>query len=333
VRQESAAELERELEALRERFIVERRGGENFGSEKNEKNGTVVEPTESELQNVRTRDSEHGALEVEEKKRVTRGANDATNAVRAVDSISPRNARTPRTPRTMNDPDDDDDDPESASASASAFVSPEEWRQRLDAATRRAERAERALETAHLLARPRVTESDAEFAKLIDSGRRALEIETSLETLKRELRAAESSLGEAASRASAAESDARIALERARRAMEEKDAELDALRTRMASFRDSSVSEFEARLAHVKNATLKYLEAADWDEQSKIVPVLAAVQRWDPSERRRVEKARAAWEPAEVVVLERLRELRAVDLGVASATNALTSSLGLGNVF
>jgi hypothetical protein len=79
--------------------------------------------------------------------------------------------------------------------------------------------------------------------------------------------------------------------------------------------------------------TLKYFDAKTWDEQNQLLPVLAAVQQWDPGEIRNVTKARAMWEPTEVQLVENITKLTEMDLGVRSGTNALTASLGLGSLF
>ena len=81
------------------------------------------------------------------------------------------------------------------------------------------------------------------------------------------------------------------------------------------------------------SASRSFLEAPSFDEQQAVLPVLAAVQRWDPSERRAVDKARASyWEPAEKALADRLSALSETDLGVTSAANALAGALGLGDV-
>ena len=94
-----------------------------------------------------------------------------------------------------------------------------------------------------------------------------------------------------------------------------------------------SESDFLLRETHAKRVTLRFLEAPSFDEQQAVLPVLAAVQRWDPSERRAVDKARASyWEPAEKALADRLSALSETDLGVTSAANALAGALGLGDV-
>ena len=71
---------------------------------------------------------------------------------------------------------------------------------------------------------------------------------------------------------------------------------------------------------------LKFLEAPDWDTQQQMIPVLGTLLRWDPSEFRRVHRAREAWEPADVTIAKHLPEL-------GGYGNSITSSLGLGNIF
>lgn len=211
----------------------------------------------------------------------------------------------------------------------------------LERATSRAERAERALEAAQLLARPSsVTESDAELVRLRDAGKRAAETERILRETHLKLAACEARLRDEETKRLSAESDARVLVER----MNEREADLmkarESERTSARSFQPltattdkNETDESSLRLAHAKAMTLRFLEAPSFDEQQAVLPVLAAVQNWDPSERRAVDKARALyWEPAEKVLADRLSAMAEVDLGVTSATNALAGALGLGNV-
>ena len=79
-------------------------------------------------------------------------------------------------------------------------------------------------------------------------------------------------------------------------------------------------------LEHLKSVVLKFLEAPDWDTQQQMIPVLGTLLRWDPSDFRRVHRAREAWEPADVTIAKHLPEL-------GGYGNSITSSLGLGNIF
>jgi hypothetical protein len=203
----------------------------------------------------------------------------------------------------------------------------------LERLTSRAERAERALEAAQLLARPSsVTESDAELVRLRDAGKRAAETERILRETRLKLEACEARVTDEETKRLSAESDARVLMER----MNERDARLrltEARELERTSVSTDSTDSSSLRLAHAKAMTLKFLEAPSFDEQQAVLPVLAAVQNWDPSEVRAVDKARALyWEPAEKVLADRLSAIAEVDLGVTSATNALAGALGLGNV-
>ena len=203
----------------------------------------------------------------------------------------------------------------------------------LERLTSRAERAERALEAAQLLARPSsVTESDAELVRLRDAGKRAAETERILRETRLKLEACEARLTDEETKRLSAESDARVLMER----MNERDARLrltEARELERTSAPTATTDSSSLRLAHAKAMTLKFLEAPSFDEQQAVLPVLAAVQNWDPSEVRAVDKARALyWEPAEKVLADRLSAIAEVDLGVTSATNALAGALGLGNV-
>jgi archaellum component FlaC len=203
----------------------------------------------------------------------------------------------------------------------------------LERLTSRAERAERALEAAQLLARPSsVTESDAELVRLRDAGKRAAETERILRETRLKLEACEARVTDEETKRLSAESDARVLMER----MNEREARLrltEARELERTSVSTDSTDSSSLRLAHAKAMTLKFLEAPSFDEQQAVLPVLAAVQNWDPSEVRAVDKARALyWEPAEKVLADRLSAMAEVDLGVTSATNALAGALGLGNV-
>ena len=203
----------------------------------------------------------------------------------------------------------------------------------LERLTSRAERAERALEAAQLLARPSsVTESDAELVRLRDAGKRAAETERILRETRLKLEACEARVTDEETKRLSAESDARVLMER----MNEREARLrltEARELERPSVSTATTDSSSLRLAHAKAMTLKFLEAPSFDEQQAVLPVLAAVQNWDPSEVRAVDKARALyWEPAEKVLADRLSAIAEVDLGVTSATNALAGALGLGNV-
>ena len=224
----------------------------------------------------------------------------------------------------------------------------------------RAERAERALEAARLLSRPSaVTESDAELVRMRDAGKRAAETERRLRETLDALEKSEARARDAEVKRSAAESDARVLVARAEARAKEKErggvflsderaSSADGLKDGKGDERaslmsgtatystargESDESDFLLRETHAKRVTLRFLEAPSFDEQQAVLPVLAAVQRWDPSERRAVDKARASyWEPAEKALADRLSALSETDLGVTSAANALAGALGLGDV-
>jgi hypothetical protein len=176
-----------------------------------------------------------------------------------------------------------------------------------------------------------------------DAGKRAAETERRLRETLGKLEACEARARDADAARSAAESDARVLVARAEAHAKEKEKEKDerascaggiASTTRSTVRGESeSESDFLTRETHAKRVTLRFLEAPSFDEQQAVLPVLAAVQRWDPSERRAVDKARASyWEPAEKALADRLSALSETDLGVTSAANALAGALGLGDV-
>jgi hypothetical protein len=197
-----------------------------------------------------------------------------------------------------------------------------------------------------------VTESDAELVRMRDAGKRAAETERRLRETLDALEKCEARARDADAARSAAESDARVLVARAEARAKEKErgvffsderadgledgkgdehASLTSGTARTA--RSESESDFLLRETHAKRVTLRFLEAPSFDEQQAVLPVLAAVQRWDPSERRAVDKARASyWEPAEKALADRLSALSETDLGVTSAANALAGALGLGDV-
>ena len=236
----------------------------------------------------------------------------------------------------------------------------EEAERRAREAEARVRALERALEAARLLSRPSaVTESDAELVRMRDAGKRAAETERRLRETLDALEKSEARARDADVKRSAAESDARVLVARAEASARAKEKErggvflsderADGLKdgkgderasltsgTRFvstASISESDESDFLLRETHAKRVTLRFLEAPSFDEQQAVLPVLAAVQRWDPSERRAVDKARASyWEPAEKALADRLSALSETDLGVTSAANALAGALGLGDV-
>lgn len=237
----------------------------------------------------------------------------------------------------------------------------EEAERRAREAEARVRALERALEAARLLSRPSaVTESDAELVRMRDAGKRAAETERRLRETLDALEKSEARARDADVKRSAAESDARVLVARAEARAKEKErgvrflsderaSSADGLKdgkgderasltsgTRFvstASISESDESDFLLRETHAKRVTLRFLEAPSFDEQQAVLPVLAAVQRWDPSERRAVDKARASyWEPAEKALADRLSALSETDLGVTSAANALAGALGLGDV-
>lgn len=240
----------------------------------------------------------------------------------------------------------------------------EEAERRAREAEARVRALERALEAARLLSRPSaVTESDAELVRMRDAGKRAAETERRLRETLDALEKSEARARDADVKRSAAESDARVLVARAEARAKEKERGVRFLSDERASSADglkdgkgderaserasltsgtrlrstarseSDESDFLLRETHAKRVTLRFLEAPSFDEQQAVLPVLAAVQRWDPSERRAVDKARASyWEPAEKALADRLSALSETDLGVTSAANALAGALGLGDV-
>lgn len=239
----------------------------------------------------------------------------------------------------------------------------EEAERRAREAEARVRALERALEAARLLSRPSaVTESDAELVRMRDAGKRAAETERRLRETLDALEKSEARARDADVKRSAAESDARVLVARAKESARAKEKErergvflsderassADGLKdgkgderasltsgtaTYSTARSESDESDFLLRETHAKRVTLRFLEAPSFDEQQAVLPVLAAVQRWDPSERRAVDKARASyWEPAEKALADRLSALSETDLGVTSAANALAGALGLGDV-
>ena len=85
-------------------------------------------------------------------------------------------------------------------------------------------------------------------------------------------------------------------------------------------------------LSYLRSVTLKFVEAPDWETQQRLLPVLGALLGWDAGEARRVEKAREAWEPPDVTLAKMAPEMPD-GATVAGYGNAVTSTLGLGNLF
>ena len=318
VRAEAAAELERETEKLR-----------SSDCRRREETSLIAEREKKSSFSRREEDDEDAVVALED---AERRARDAEARARALEAEL--RARDEGANKTGSAPNPD----ATKSFSSNSELDEKENETRalrlsLERLTSRAERAERALEAAQLLARPSsVTESDAELVRLRDAGKRAAETERILRETRLKLEACEARVTDEETKRLSAESDARVLMER----MNERESSLrltEARELERTSVSTDSTDSSSLRLAHAKAMTLKFLEAPSFDEQQAVLPVLAAVQNWDPSEVRAVDKARALyWEPAEKVLADRLSAMAEVDLGVTSATNALAGALGLGNV-
>jgi len=344
VRADAAAELERETEKLQlELETRSARGG--GGSTRDASPENFTRGDLKDLKDLKDFKPHADALEEAERR-----AREAEARVRALEAERDAEADRSR---------------ENAGVSSSSLRVAGHAAQTTEALTSRAERAERALEAARLLSRPSaVTESDAELVRMRDAGKRAAETERRLRETLDALEKSEARARDAEVKRSAAESDARVLVARAEARAKEKerggvflsderassDERADGIEARSkgderasltsdtatystARDRESDESDFLLRETHAKRVTLRFLEAPSFDEQQAVLPVLAAVQRWDPSERRAVDKARASyWEPAEKALADRLSALSETDLGVTSAANALAGALGLGDV-
>mgnify|MGYP006863212570 CR=1 FL=1 len=318
VRAEAAAELERETEKLR-----------SSDCRRREETSLIAEREKKSSFSRREEDDEDAVVALEDAERRARDAEARARALEA--ELRARDEGANKTGASPNP-----DATKSFSSNSELDEKENETRAlrlSLERLTSRAERAERALEAAQLLARPSsVTESDAELVRLRDAGKRAAETERILRETRLKLEACEARVTDEETKRLSAESDARVLMER----MNERESSLRLTEARELERTSVSTEETESsslRLAHAKAMTLKFLEAPSFDEQQAVLPVLAAVQNWDPSEVRAVDKARALyWEPAEKVLADRLSAMAEVDLGVTSATNALAGALGLGNV-
>ena len=348
VRADAAAELERETEKLRELETRSARGG---GGSTRDATRDAAETRAKQKDASPSRDaSPENFTRGDALEEAERRAREAEARVRALEAERDAEADRSR---------------ENAGVSSSSLRVAGHAAQTTEALTSRAERAERALEAARLLSRPSaVTESDAELVRMRDAGKRAAETERRLRETLDALEKSEARARDADVKRSAAESDARVLVARAEARAKEKerggvflsderassddglkDGKGDERASERASLtsgtrfvstardRESDESDFLLRETHAKRVTLRFLEAPSFDEQQAVLPVLAAVQRWDPSERRAVDKARASyWEPAEKALADRLSALSETDLGVTSAANALAGALGLGDV-
>ena len=333
VRAEAAAELERETEKLRELETLRRGGGgstrdaaETRAKQKDASRDASPENfTRGDLEDLK--DFKPHADALEEAERRAREAEARVRALEAERDAEPAQRSTPN-------PTDETEVREGSSEGSSSSLRVAASAQTMEALTSRAERAERALEAARLLSRPSaVTESDAELVRMRDAGKRAAETERRLRETLDALEKCEARARDADAARSAAESDARVLVARAEAHAKEKEKEKERERASSADGLGESESDFLTRETHAKRVTLRFLEAPSFDEQQAVLPVLAAVQRWDPSERRAVDKARASyWEPAEKALADRLSALSETDLGVTSAANALAGALGLGDV-
>ena len=338
VRADAAAELERETEKLRESETLRRGGG---GAKKDENR---VGASSASPENLTHGDLKPHADALEEAERRAREAEARVRALEAERSTDrsrenenaakTRDAEAPNASSESRGGSDEGVSATLVSAVRAASAQTTYAYEHVEALTRRAERAERALEAARLLSRPSaVTESDAELVRMRDAGKRAAETERRLRETLGKLEACEARARDADAARSAAESDARVLVARAEAHAKEKEKEKERERASSADGLGESESDFLTRETHAKRVTLRFLEAPSFDEQQAVLPVLAAVQRWDPSERRAVDKARASyWEPAEKALADRLSALSETDLGVTSAANALAGALGLGDV-
>ena len=318
VRAEAAAELERETEKLR-----------SSDCRRREETSLIAEREKKSSFSRREEDDEDAVVALEDAERRARDAEARARALeaelRARDEAANKTGAAPNPDATKSFSSHSELDEKENETRA--------LRLSLERLTSRAERAERALEAAQLLARPSsVTESDAELVRLRDAGKRAAETERILRETRLKLEACEARVTDEETKRLSAESDARVLMER----MNERESSLrltEARELERTSAPTATTESSSLRLAHAKAMTLKFLEAPSFDEQQAVLPVLAAVQNWDPSEVRAVDKARALyWEPAEKVLADRLSAMAEVDLGVTSATNALAGALGLGNV-
>ena len=338
VRADAAAELERETEKLRESETL-RRGGDGAKKDENRVGASSASP-----ENLTHGDLKPHADALEEAERRAREAEARVRALEAERSTDrsrenenaakTRDAEAPNASSESRGGSDEGVSATLVSAVRAASAQTTYAYEHVQALTRRAERAERALEAARLLSRPSaVTESDAELVRMRDAGKRAAETERRLREALGKLEACEARARDADAARSAAESDARVLVARAEAHAKEKEKEKERERASSADGLGESESDFLTRETHAKRVTLRFLEAPSFDEQQAVLPVLAAVQRWDPSERRAVDKARASyWEPAEKALADRLSALSETDLGVTSAANALAGALGLGDV-
>ena len=338
VRADAAAELERETEKLRESETL-RRGGDGAKKDENRVGASSASP-----ENLTHGDLKPHADALEEAERRAREAEARVRALEAERSTDrsrenenaakTRDAEAPNASSESRGGSDEGVSATLVSAVRAASAQTTYAYEHVEALTRRAERAERALEAARLLSRPSaVTESDAELVRMRDAGKRAAETERRLREALGKLEACEARARDADAARSAAESDARVLVARAEAHAKEKEKEKERERASSADGLGESESDFLTRETHAKRVTLRFLEAPSFDEQQAVLPVLAAVQRWDPSERRAVDKARASyWEPAEKALADRLSALSETDLGVTSAANALAGALGLGDV-
>ena len=337
VRADAAAELERETEKLRESETL-RRGGDGAKKDENRVGASSASP-----ENLTHGDLKPHADALEEAERRAREAEARVRALEAERSTDrsrenenaakTRDAEAPNASSESRGGSDEGVSATLVSARAASAQTTYAY-ETVEALTCRAERAERALEAARLLSRPSaVTESDAELVRMRDAGKRAAETERRLRETLGKLEACEARARDADAARSAAESDARVLVARAEAHAKEKEKEKERERASSADGLGESESDFLTRETHAKRVTLRFLEAPSFDEQQAVLPVLAAVQRWDPSERRAVDKARASyWEPAEKALADRLSALSETDLGVTSAANALAGALGLGDV-
>lgn len=320
VRNECAAELEREMSLLREEQNLRK-----FSQDRNEGDASTADTGDCDSVATWT----HRAVTAEKALEET---------VAKLDTLQKQ--RVPGNEQGFGDRAVIQDEPGPMSPTAVFFSSEiTKLKSELSDTNFKLQSTERALETAKLLSRSEVVESVDEIKRLRECGVRYDELNAEYQSTLRKLKIAEEEKMEFQEKVSAAESDASIVLARAKAAIDEKDLELEEWRKgggkecQVDHNSGGNNATLDTHSRHVKSVTLKFFEAKTWDEQCAVLPVLAAVQGWDPSEIRAVDKARLLWEPTELVIADNIAKMSEMDLGVASSANTLTSSLGLGKLF
>jgi archaellum component FlaC len=208
VRAEAAAELERETEKLR-----------SSDCRRREETSLIAEREKKSSFSRREEDDEDAVVALEDAERRARDAEARARALeaelRARDEAANKTGSAPNPDATKSFSSHSELDEKENETRA--------LRLSLERLTSRAERAERALEAAQLLARPSsVTESDAELVRLRDAGKRAAETERILRETRLKLEACEARVTDEETKRLSAESDARVLMER----MNEREARL-----------------------------------------------------------------------------------------------------------